>query len=488
MTDYSQFKTADAIPEASSMVETFRAIGYGIEAAVADLVDNSIAAKANTVWINFEFNGPKSWLSVKDDGRGMSNEELIQAMRPGSKNPLSDRSPQDLGRFGLGLKTASFSQCRKLTVLSKQDNLPPDFWTWDLDFISDVKEWKILRMIPFKERFLMLLDDLEAGTLVIWNDMDRLTGTLPSNQHASIAKFNEVMEQVKKHLSMVFHRFIGSNVQLYFQDRPVLPWDPFLSEYSQGQPEERLQSGSVLCKGYVLPHKSRISEEIYKVGEGPRGWNEQQGFYVYRNQRLLVGGDWLGLFRKEEHYKLARIRIDLPNTLDREWQIDIKKSVARPPHSVRDKLRAYANKVRSAAVEVYRHRGKSVRLLPGQQFVPLWIEHRRGDKWFYKINRDNPLVADTFVKAKTEPRSAIEQLIRLIEETIPSKSIYIKESEEADTLGRPFEGVDQGSIQKLMQEMFKQLIRDGKSSDEAKSIIAFIEPFNNFPHFLEFLS
>jgi len=95
---------------------------------------------------------------------------------------------------------------------------------------------------------------------------------------------------------------------------------------------------------------------------------------------------------------------------------------------------------------------------------------------------------DSFLKAKDEPKRAIEQLIRLIEETIPTKSIYIKESEEGDSLGRPFEGVDQSSIQRLMQAMFKRLTHDGKTPDEAKSIIAYIEPFNNFPHFFEFLA
>ena len=111
--DYSQYETTPAVPEASSMIETFRAIGYSIEAAVADIIDNSISANAKNIWINFEWKGADTWLSIKDDGSGMNNDELIQAMRPGSKNPIEDRGSKDLGRFGLGLKTASFSQCQK---------------------------------------------------------------------------------------------------------------------------------------------------------------------------------------------------------------------------------------------------------------------------------------------------------------------------------------------------------------------------------------
>ena len=106
MINYSQYQTTPAIPEASSMIETFRAIGYSIETAIADIVDNSISAGAKNIWVNFEWFGSETWISVKDDGCGMDNDELIQAMRPGSKNPLEDRGSKDLGRVGLGLKTA----------------------------------------------------------------------------------------------------------------------------------------------------------------------------------------------------------------------------------------------------------------------------------------------------------------------------------------------------------------------------------------------
>ena len=191
------------------------------------------------------------------------------------------------------------------------------------------------------------------------------------------------MEQVKRHLAMVFHRFIESRrIEIFFQHagteiRKVEAWNPFLIDHSATQkfPEEPLLNNQVRIRGYVLPHKSRLSEEEFRNAEGPKGWNAQQGFYIYRNERLLLSGDWLGMFRKEEHYKLARIQIDLPNSLDPEWQIDIKKSVARPPLAVRDQLKAYANKVRSQAVEVYRHKGKILqRRYAAVQFQPVWQE------------------------------------------------------------------------------------------------------------------
>jgi hypothetical protein len=489
MIDYSKYQTAEAIPEASSIIETFRAIGYNIETAIADIVDNSISAAAKSIWINFDWNGDDSWLSIKDDGIGMNNEELVQALRPGSRNPLENRSSKDLGRFGLGLKTASFSHCRRLSVISKKENYKPVFWTWDLNFVNQTGKWDLIKYLPQLD-FERQIEEMKSGTIVIWTDIDRLIKNIKSKDTKSLDKFLHLMEQVKKHLAMVFHRFIESGrIKIYFQDRIISAWNPFLSNEraTQGFPEEPLYNGKVTVKGYVLPHKSKLSDDKFKETEGPKGWNEQQGFYIYRNDRLLLAGDWLGMFRKEEHYKLARIEINLPNYLDSEWQIDIKKSVARPPMILRDQLKAYAGRVRSQAVEVYRHKGKSVKQLPGQKFVPLWIEHKRGDKWFYKINRENPLINKVKVQAITEPEKAIETLIRFIEETIPTKAIYIKEAEEPEFQGKPFEGIDQEPIRKAMKQVFDNLKDHGKTDDEAKAIIMNIEPFNHFTHFLEFL-
>jgi len=488
MIDYSQYETTPAIPEASSMIETFRAIGYSIEAAVADIIDNSISATAKNIWINFEWKGSETWLSVKDDGHGMNNEELIQAMKPGSRNPLDDRTSKDLGRFGLGLKTASFSQCRKLSVISIKEQNEPVFWTWDLDFVNETRAWNLIKYLPDEEKFNEEIRTVKSGTIVIWNDIDRLVKNLKTDDNKALDKFLQIMEQIKKHLAMVFHRFIETGkIKIHFQDRTVEAWNPFLinQQATQGFPEEPLQNGRVICKGFVLPHKSKITDHVYKDAEGPKGWNEQQGFYIYRNERLLLAGDWLAMFRKEEHYKLARIQIDLPNSLDAEWQIDIKKSVARPPMALRDQLRAYAGKVRSQAVEVYRHKGRTVRQLPGQSFVPLWVEHKRGEKWFYKINRDHPLLDEIRKQAQVNSDKAISKLIRFIEETIPTKSIYIKESEESEALGKPFEGVNHDEIRKLMKLIYETLTEQGKNDQEAKSHILNLEPFNHYPEYID---
>jgi hypothetical protein len=281
----------------------------------------------------------------------------------------------------------------------------------------------------------------------------------------------------------------NNKIKIFFQQREVEAWNPFLMNDSATQkfPEEPLQSNKVRMRGFVLPHKSKLTEEEFRKNEGPNGWNDQQGFYIYRNERLLLAGEWLGMFRKEEHYKLARIQVDLPNNLDAEWQIDIKKSVARPPLALRDQLKAYASKVRSQAVEVYRHKGKILqRKYAAVQFQPVWHEKLRHGKRFYEINRDHPLI-QTFITSINGKGNDLTQLLRFIEETVPVPLITIKESEQPELQGQPFEDADQETIRKAMKLMYDKLANEGRSDDQAKAIILNIEPFNLFPQFVEYL-
>jgi hypothetical protein len=209
------------------MIETFRAIGYNLETAIADIIDNSISANAKNIYINRVWKGGKSYITIKDNGIGMTNHELIQAMRPGAQNPLNERSTTDLGRFGLGLKTASFSQCRKLSVLSKKKNYHTTYWSWDLDYVAQSKNWELIKWVP--EEFLKELDDLESGTIVIWSELDRVLplDTEVTDENAKL-KFSNSLDKVKKHISMIFHRFIeDKEVKIYWCGHEIESWNPF---------------------------------------------------------------------------------------------------------------------------------------------------------------------------------------------------------------------------------------------------------------------
>jgi hypothetical protein len=487
--DYDEIKnTAKAEPCASSMIITLRAIGYNLETAVADVIDNSISANAKNIWFNSEWKGNNSTITILDDGCGMNNEELLQAMVPGAKNPLDERSEKDLGRFGLGLKTASFSQCKKLTVVSKKAGYTPIYWIWDLNHVAQTNKWELIQS-PIADKYLHALDNLTSGTLVIWSDLDRLIpeNTAQSNEKAK-DKFLEQMDKVKKHLAMTFHRFIEERIiKLFCWEHKIEPWNPFLlsEKATQSFPEEYI--GDAVMKGYVLPHKSFLTEEVYKNAEGISGWTNQQGFYVYRGKRLILAGDWLGLFRKEEHYKLARIQIDLPNSLDTDWQIDIKKSTARPPLGHREQIKKYALSVRSSGVQVFRHRGKILTTRKQQEFQPFWIEKKQGQKYAFVINRNHLMIDELKQLAATEPSKAIDYLLRFIEETIPTKSVFIREAEQGET-AEPFENSNLNMLKAMIKQIVASQKASGKNIEQIKVLLLNMEPFNNFPELIEIIN
>ncbi|VVB54855.1 Histidine kinase-, DNA gyrase B-, and HSP90-like ATPase [uncultured archaeon] len=486
--DYSNFETALAEPDASSMIETFRAIGYSIETAIADIIDNSITADAKNIWIDYIWEGPNTVLSILDDGNGMNNEQLIHAMRPGCKNPLDIRDSDDLGRFGLGLKTASFSQTRKFTVISKRIDCKICFWSWDLDFVNKLHSWSLIKYCPKESNFTEKVEQLTSGTCVMWWDLDRITKDTKEDSDDSKNKFLETMEIVKSHLSMVFHRFIENGINIFFKGRKIEPWDPFMIECDglQPKPEVKFQDEQIIIKGFVLPHRSKLSSEKYNYGKGPKcSWTAHQGFYVYRKRRLLVAGDWLGMFKNEVHYDLCRIRIDLPNNVDEDWQIDIKKSIARPPLKYKDQIISVAKEVRTQALEVYRHKGKILkRKLSKDEYFPFWEERARHGKRFYKINRNHPILIELFTRSNGL-KGDIEKVLQFIEETIPVPLITLQENENILPHGQPFEGKDHDAVRNAMKTMYQNLIMNGKTDEQAKLFILNIEPFNFYPQYIE---
>lgn len=490
MIDYTNIQSTSAEPDASSMIETFRAIGYSIETAIADIIDNSITAGAKNIWIDYDWKGSNTTLSILDDGEGMNNEQLIQAMRPGSKNPLDERTSNDLGRFGLGLKTASFSQSRKFTVFSKAKDYKPVFWTWDLEFVNKEQAWKLIRFIPNEGKWIEKIESIETGTCVIWWDLDRLTKDTIEDSEEAKSKFLGIMDSVKSHLSMVFHRYIDEGIKIRFRERLIKSWNPFMIGIDglQTKPETRLEGGLIKIKGFVLPHRSKLTAEQYNYGKGPKdSWTAHQGFYVYRNRRLLVAGDWLGLFKREVHYDLCRIQIDLPNNFDNEWQIDIKKSIARPPSIYRKQILALAKEVRNQAIEVYRHKGKVLkRKFASDEYIPFWEERVRHGKRFYKINRNHPIINELLSKS-ADLKKEIEKVIQFIEETIPVPLITLQESENEKPHGQPFEGIDHNAIKETMQKLFNGFVLSGLSIEKAKARILNTEPYNFYPEYIEFL-
>jgi hypothetical protein len=478
-----------AAPDAGAMIESLRAFGYDLPTSISDLIDNSIFAGAKNVWLKFYWNGENSTISIKDDGYGMNESELINAMRPGSRSPLDERDTDDLGRFGLGLKTASFSQCRKLTVATKSAKQNIAIRCWDIDEVVKTGEWRLFKInIKNTDGCFSDLENMEHGTIVLWENIDRIvTGTRVESEKDQ-RLFLERVDNVKKHLAMVFHRFLErGRFKIWINDRTVESWDPLLNNEKATQllnEESFLISGKMVVNPYVLPHRSKIDDETYNLAEGLKGWNAQQGFYIYRNERLILAGNWLGLgFKKDEHYKLARIQVDIPNSMDMEWEIDVKKSIARPPAVLRDDLKRIAKLTRERAADIYRHRGKVIARASASDFVFVWEKKVRHGKIFYSLNRQHPLIKEV-LENSDENNPAIRALIRLIEETIPVPLIAINNSENPDKQVKPFEKIPSEELIEVMTEVYKSLIVSGLTIPEAQKRLAVMEPFNYYPEFV----
>lgn len=477
-------------PRAGALVESLRAFGYSPETAVADLVDNCISAGASKVAVDFHWAGNDSWIAVSDNGRGMTEDQLREAMRPGSANPLDDRDPADLGRFGLGLKTASFSQCRRLVVVSAAVAGEPSARTWDLDWIGRTGQWRLLTGLQLDDTTVWrALRPNGQGTVVVWRRLDRLVDPRNSSSQLTERHFYSVADRVTDHLRITFHRLLHGvkRVSISVNRRPLSAWDPFLEDHRATQVlgDEGLsyRGTRIQVKSFVLPHVSRLTGAELRNGSGPRGWTSQQGFYVYRNRRLIVAGDWLGLgFSRDEPTKLARIRLDLPNTMDQDWQIDVRKSVARPPAALAPQLRRIAEVARRASVQVYRHRGKAVERSAAGPFVYVWEQLVRGGRISYRINRRNPLVA--VLLQREGDAGAVESLLRLVEETVPVPLIILDHASGDSRQADAFEGSTSQEIRTVMGGVARALLRSGLRPAEIAERLSSLEPFSSHPELI----
>jgi hypothetical protein len=492
-------------PKPAALIESLRSVGYSLATALADIVDNSISANANNIWMEFQWDGASSRIWILDDGRGMPEDALVEAMRPGTTSPLEERSPADLGRFGLGLKTASFSQCRRLTVWSRADGGNPSARCWDLNYVAKHEEWRLLKPTgaPYEYPVTRLME-LKSGTLVIWDNLDRVVDNDSVTSGDGHNRFNRAIKEVESHLGMIFHRFIEGNgprsskLNLFINGRDseclIKPWNPFQiagAPLSQEKPVERLRFAGqpIEITGYVLPHKDRLTESQYDDGGGPRGWLAQQGFYIYRANRMLVAGDWLKLGRlrqwqKDEHYKLARLMIDLPNTMDGDWCLDIKKSTARPPGALRSRLTDLGDEVRNDARELFVHRGTYGKRAATPIMERPWNTATRCGRTVYKINRNHPVIAELSCQLGPLAPKLIP-LLKLLEETVPVERIWLNFAESPNEHSTPFQDSDESEVRESILLAVDYLTRENVSAEALRVALLATEPFRQYPEIVE---
>jgi hypothetical protein len=476
-------------PYAPTLVESIRSIGYTLETAIADLLDNSISAGATNINIKFSPYG-QPFVAILDDGEGMDSNELSMAMRHGSKDPHYTREAHDLGRFGLGLKTASLSQCRRLIVSSLKNGVL-SAKSWDLEVIIDEEDWVLLEYEEDELVDLPLISELKnqgKGTLVIWQNLDRIV----SGERSIESALGDKMERVREHLSLVFHRYLSGDysmkkTKIHINGYHLTPYDPFLrsNPATEHMPDEKviLDGHVVEIKPYILPHISKLSPEEIDLAGGEEGFRKNQGFYIYRNKRLISWGTWFRLTKASEMNKLARVRIDIPNAMDYFWDLDIKKSMATPPEAVRQNLRRIVDRIANGSKRVYTFRGKKQ---TDENFIRLWDRYNGREGIWYQINRKHPVVQSLLNKIGNEEKLVLEHLLKSLEESYPIDSLYVDmASDERVQMNQRDDNFD------YLKELAKTVINSVEFIDGGKERIIkqlhLMDPFCNYPELTNLL-
>lgn len=360
--------TIEVIPSAKRLIHSLRDVGYDFAHAVADIVDNSVSANAARVCIDMRFDGDKSWLRVADNGKGMTGAVMTEAMRFGTER---DYEADELGKFGLGLKTASLSQCSRLTVASRTDpnSRRIEARQWDLAHVEATNRWEIFDL-PRLERPDILVAPLKdgTGTVVLWELLDRVLGyKVPWGDRARSGFFH-LAEELDLHLGMVFHRFLSGEASrkrklaITINDTVVEPWDPFvrnekatkkLNESVFGITGDGL-AGEVVYAPYILPAQDAFSSlRAFTRAAGPGKWNYQQGFYIYRADRMIQSGGWSYLRTSDEHTKLARVALDFWPDLDSAFDLNVAKARVNLHADLRQALKQPVEQLVKEARRVY---------------------------------------------------------------------------------------------------------------------------------------
>lgn len=476
-------------PSASSLSESMRDLGYSLATAIADIVDNSIAACATEIDIVCDLSRDNPTLLIKDNGHGMDEPELLDALKHGAGNPKHQRSETDLGRFGLGLKTASFSQCRQLTVVSSKLSIRAGA-EWDLDLVCEKDDWILSILEQHEIEELPYISELPyTGTLVIWRNLDRLFEDQAGIKRDEIV--NEKLDLVEKHLGLVFHRFLAGEIRQYkkiiirINGHQIQPFDPFCrkNKATQVLPQEivSVDGHDVFIQPYILPHHSKLTANEYEFYENRSSFISNQGAYVYRNGRLMAWGDWFRLVPKGEATKLARVQIDFPNALDESWTIDIKKSRARPPQDVRERLRQVIAKIVSTSTRVHRKRGQK---LFQEISAPVWERYAENGKVRFALNESHPILTSIRSEMPEQQFRNLCSYLNIVATSLPVEMIYSDYSSSPRDFGAVIMD-DSLVLERLKQLKDVLFIHSEVDSQKFREVIMSTRIFDNYMNIVE---
>ena len=430
----------DATPNPEFLIKSIAEQGYSLETSLADLMDNSISAGANKIEVLTDTDSETFKMFLADNGKGMTEKELSENMKFPSNSPENDRNSNDLGRFGLGMKTASFSQTRKFTVLSRKINTTQYYGrTWDVNTLK-YNGWKIIvnneiEIDNILNEYRVLsneygnpFEDLNPNTIILWHGLFKFENYL-SEKNKKTALIKEINEITSDYLSLVFHRFMEKKedpLKIRINNTKVEPINPFPehSDIRQIEPKQAPFGDDVITiVGYVLPSRS-IDESKNGISEWTtryRGLMDMEGIYIYRANRLILFGTWNGLIKKSPRLQLGRLKVDIGNSVDHLFHLNVAKSQIQVPHELREAFEYSINELKEEAEREFFNRG--IRKFSGdknQKKEQLFEKSNSNKGSVLELNFDFPLIKTLFNDLDESQQLKMRLLFRMINNRVNS--------------------------------------------------------------------
>ncbi len=407
-------------PAPDRMIQGLRSRGYSFQTAVADIIDNSITANASSVHIFYDSNKANPYFEICDNGKGMNEVEFDSAMDFGTKKERTFTNKKELGRFGLGLKTASLSQCKRLTVITKSNNQLLGAY-WDIDDIISTNSWQLTYLDSSSFASIPNIDylnDKESGTIVLWQKFDRLEAT---TKDFTTTMDRIVQNDVRNHCAMVFHRFYKTR-PIFINDVQLPKRDPFLDDFENKVSRQKMiiptsQGIPIIVKAYRRPAESDLTDEEAQLLGGKSSILTEDGLYIYRNNRLISWGNWMKLEHRNLYTHLARIKVDIPSCIDKEFGLDVKKSMAIIPDYIKDKLLPAIKDGISQSTQRTRYAGRKE---SDYGIVRVWCRTTlENHKVKYELNDNYPLLQQLKDTLNPEQKRLLAYYLKDLVEFVP---------------------------------------------------------------------
>lgn len=425
-------------PDPYLFIKSISEQGYSLSTAISDLIDNSIAAEATRVDLLFDYSRTPFNVFIADNGNGMTRNQLIMNMRFPSEDPEKNRESFDLGRFGLGLKTASFSQTRRFTVISRSKTGYFESCTWDLNHLKKGNWELILNSKSHTEKLVAQYSNLSGiflnhnslfspKTIILWEGLykiDRIDGDLELKKETLS---NELNEEMMSHLGLVFHRFIQEKtLMIRLNNEFISSFDPFpqtMSDLRFLAPRIKQYRGeSITMQGTVLPARAikESREGISEWAQPRRSLTDMEGIYIYRNKRLIVFGGWNRLVKKSPQFQLARIRVEIGNRADELFQLNIAKSNVKIPYEIKRAFLMVISEIRSESFKEYRNRinNELIKENTEKGAIPIFERVYTGKGHEYRISTSYPLHREILRESNDEQSKVFKDYMKRIDKYI----------------------------------------------------------------------